>query len=242
MRVPIWLMALLAVWGLALHGALAAALLYPDAIWRRWHRVWPGRAEETVSPFRRNTMALQARLDLTVQPRAVWVFGDSHVQAMDIGRIAERAVNLGIGEDTVPGLLSRIGTHPALPGAAGVVLAVGINDLAFRGPEAIAASYADLLARLPAGMPAVIGAVLPVNERVRPGGLNARIGRLNAALADLCRARPHCRFADAGPRLRDATGAPDPQMYLADGLHLSAEGYRRWIEVLGPAVREGIPP
>ncbi len=242
MRVPIWLMALLAVWGLALHGALAAALLYPDAIWRRWHRVWPGRAEETVSPFRRNTMALQARLDLTVQPRAVWVFGDSHVQAMDIGRIAERAVNLGIGEDTVPGLLSRIGAHPALPTAAGVVLAIGINDFAFRDPEEIAASYAVLLARLPAAMPVVVSAVLPVSEHARPGGFNARIGRLNAALATLCRARPTCRFADAGPLLRDATGAPDPQMYLADGLHLSAEGYRRWIEVLGPAVREGIPP
>jgi hypothetical protein len=131
----------------ALHAALVAALFRPDAVWYRIHLIWPRQRIETVSEFRRITMAMQGMLDLTARQAAVWFFGDSIIQMMDTGRVTERAINLGIGEDTVTGVLVRAGDHPALASAAGIVLAIGTNDLQYRSPDDTAQNYEELLAR-----------------------------------------------------------------------------------------------
>jgi lysophospholipase L1-like esterase len=239
-----WRTGVVLVYLVALHAALAASLLRPDAVWRRLSLIWPWPPTETVSEFRRTTMATQSMLDLTVRPGAVWFFGDSIIQMMDTGRVTDRAINLGIGEDTVAGVLARAGDHSALASAAGIVLAIGINDLWYRSPDESARGYEALLTRLPRDKPVIASAVLPVNERARPNvltGRNERIGRLNLSIARLCMARGNCRFVDAGPSLVDETGNLAPAMGLADGIHLSREGYRRLIDSLIAPVRDWIP-
>ena len=235
---------LLLIYLIALHAALVAALFWPDGVWRRLHLIWPMQPAESVSPFRAGTRAMQRAIDFSARPGAIWFFGDSIVQQMDTGRVTPRTINLGIGEDTINGVLNRIGDHPALPAAGGIVVAVGINDMRFHAPEDAARSYGQLLARLPSAIPIVVSAVLPVDERAsrfQLAGWNARIHSLNTAIAELCAARPGCTFADAGPAVADATGNLGRSMHVGDGVHLSKDGYDRLIDVLRQAINQRMP-
>jgi lysophospholipase L1-like esterase len=225
----------------ALHAALVLTLFQPEAVWRRINQVWPSPSGETVSAFRRSTRIIQRTIDITVRPNAVWFFGDSIIQMMDTGRITERAINLGIGEDTVTGVLARVGDHPALSGAVGIVLAIGTNDLAWRTASETAKEYERLLAVLPPEVPVIVSAVLLVDERVRARqleGRNAKIAVLNAGITRLCAARGRCYYVDAGPALVDETGNLAPKMHRGDGLHLSQAGYRTLIDTLITPVRD----
>lgn len=241
MKARTGLQAIVLAYVVLLHLALVVTLCWPDAVWRRIHALWPPRGE-TISEFRRGMMATQGGIDATARPNAVWFFGDSIIHMLDTGRVTERALNLGIGEDTVSGVLLRIGDHPALPTAAGIVLAIGTNDLRFRSPEEAAQDYGSVLTRSPAEVPVIASAVLPVDERLPDlAGRNARIKRLNAAIARLCAARSRCTFVDAGPDMVDATGNLAPDLHVGDGLHLSRAGYRILIDTLIPPVRDRLP-
>jgi lysophospholipase L1-like esterase len=228
----------------ALHLAFAVALIRPEAVSRRIHLLWPGPPAETISPFRLGMVEMQKRLDLTVRPGAIWFFGDSIIQMMDVGRVTTRAINLGIGEDTIGGVASRITDHPALADAGGIVIAVGVNDFWFRSATDAARGYARLLDRLPPGKPIIASAVLPVDERAGRAGLtgrNIQINSLNASISALCASHPACRFVDAGPSLADATGNLAASMHVGDGIHLNGLGYLRLIDTLRAAICDRMP-
>ena len=243
MKAGPWRRAAVLIYVAALHLLVVAALLRPEAIWRRIHWLWPP-TEDTVSDFRRNTMLMQSTIDLTARPNAVWFFGDSIIHGLDTARVTERALNLGIGEDTVTGVLSRIGEHPALTQAAGIVLAVGVNDLIWRPAKAVARDYETLLSRTPAGIPVIVSAVLPVDERLGGQtwrGRNVRIKQFNAMLARLCASQSNCAYVDAGAVLSDTAGNLTRENHRGDGLHLSRAGYDILIEMMAPRVRERMP-
>jgi lysophospholipase L1-like esterase len=233
----------LAAYLLGLHAALGLLVLRPDLAARLRDRIWPNPEVEVASAFRQGTAAMQRTIGFTARPGAVWFFGDSIIHAMDTARITPRALNLGIGEDTVAGVWQRVTEHPTLPTAAGVVIAVGTNDVQYRTPEAAGQFYAALLARLPPALPVVASAVLPVDETARPQlvGRNAAIQRLNALIARACTLHPACLFADAGPRLTDAAGNLAREHHRGDGLHLSPRGYHHLIETLAAAVQARMP-
>lgn len=234
---------LLATYLLGLHAAIGLFVLRPDLAARLRDRIWPSSADEVPSAFRQGTAAMQRTLDFTARPGAVWFFGDSIIHSLDTARVTLRALNLGIGEDTIAGVNQRVGAHPALSGAAGVVIAVGTNDLLYRAPEAAGQIYAALLARLPPSLPVIASAVLPVDETARPQlvGRNAVIRRLNADIAGACGRHPACLFADAGPLLADSAGNLAARNHRGDGLHLSAAGYQYLIDTLAAAVRRRMP-
>ena len=165
------------------------------------------------------------------------VLGDSHVQGLAVHRLHPRAVNLGIGRDTTAGVIQRLPRYGPLSRAAAMVLAIGLNDLEFLNEQETAAGVADILRALPAGLPVVCSAVLPVAADA-PGRENyaARITELNRRIQAVCAADSRCRFVDAGPRLVDESAALAPEYHVGDGVHLSPRGAELWIELL----REGL--
>lgn len=58
--------------------------------------------------------------------------------------------------------------------------------------------------------------------------------RLQAWAAD----RKWVRYVDSTSYLADESGMPRPEYFVADLIHLNAEGYARWREILEPVVRE----
>ena len=248
-RRPVVIAAVL--WGLLVHALLAGLLLRTDALERIGRRLGHPPPEPEITALYREMVAYHARGDAGVPDGAVIVLGDSHVQGLAVTAIAPGAVNYGIGMDTTWGLLQRLPQHAGSLGRArAIVLAIGVNDLLRTGRDdaAIRQLRARLVAALPADVPLLIGALLPVDaSRLRqPAGLNARIDALNATLAADAEAwrRQGRRVAvvDAGPALRDATGGLAPAWHLGDGLHLNAAGNAIWAAALRRGLDALAPP
>ncbi|ACY14750.1 GDSL-type esterase/lipase family protein [Haliangium ochraceum] len=217
---------------LLVHLALAALLLWPGLALRVHQRV--GAAEPPQRVFAERLRRHHQRLLANVAPGAVLFLGSSSIQGLDVGAVAERAVNLGIGGDTVPGLSARWPQRVAREARA-LVVAVGFNDLRDAPAERVAGSFAALLARAPSEVPLVISGPQPLAPALaaeRPE-LSARIAELNRHYQRLCAARARCRYLDTPAVL---AACPGGAVHEPDGVHLSARGYACWTSALRRAL------
>ena len=182
------------------------------------------------------------RMDGNVPDHAVVFIGDSLTQGLCVDAVATPSVNYGIGSDTSVGVLRRLPKYRSLERASIVVIAIGINDMTYRDNEAILENYSQILEALPRSAHVIVSAVLPVDEtRMGTGnqrkGTNDRVRSLNVALAALCQKQPdRCLFVDVGAKLVDQTGKLDAALSDPDGVHLTSEGNKVWIEGLKKAV------
>ncbi|WP_375418419.1 SGNH/GDSL hydrolase family protein [uncultured Hymenobacter sp.] len=67
--------------------------------------------------------------------------------------------------------------------------------------------------------------------------LYPRMQEANALIRHYIAAHPQLlRFADVGPPMLGADGRPRPELFEADGLHMTRAGYAVWTRVVGPYV------
>ena len=137
---------------------------------------------------------------------------------------AHRVRNRGIAGETVQGLLARLPEVTAGQAPDLVLIMSGTNNLAredygFPGP------YEAVLAGLQTAFPAAILVVNSLLPSRFPWLAEEAIPRLNQALAALA-ARRGARFLNA--YIPFAAAPPEPALFQADGVHLSAAGYELW--------------
>jgi len=116
-----------------------------------------------------------------------------------------------------------------------VVIYAGENDLqAGKSPEAVAADFRALHARLRAALPAVRLLYLSIKLSPARAAIAPAVRRANALLATACADLPGCTFVDVAAPLLDAHGAPRAEFFRADRLHLTPAGYAAWVATLRP--------
>ena len=176
------------------------------------------------------------------QDRGAVVFlGDSITQgwrALDETFPGMKAANRGIGSDTSRRLLVRLQEDVLDLDPRGVVLLIGINDLAAGVPPADVADnirlLVDAIRRHNPKTPVILCHVMPWKKE--PGRYPERIQRLNALISGIAVGRPGVFVCDTWPGLATPAGAARPDLF-PDGLHLNAEGYKAWAASLRPALR-----
>jgi lysophospholipase L1-like esterase len=195
----------------------------------------PGRAAPSGDMASRSSLITHhLRLDGNVPSGALLFFGSSSIQGLAVGELAGRAVNFGIGGETIPQLMERLPRYRSLSEARGIVLAIGYNDLVRLPSEAALERYAALLELLPSATPLVLSGVQP--GRREPA--RQRAASFNSGVAALCAARPGCVFVDLAAALEAKAGG---ELYEADGIHLSAAGYSIWKQRIADALgRAGV--
>ena len=167
---------------------------------------------------------------------AVALFGDSIAHGLAEFEVSPVAVNFGLGGDTVAGVTGRLRAASADDSASAVVVHVGTNDLARRGADEVAREWASLLDAVPAGVPVVASAVLPVDSDARgpEGGRNGRAAAFNELARAACERRPGCTFVPS------PFSAPlSRRFHVGDGLHLNRAGSARLARALAEAVEAG---
>ncbi len=152
--------------------------------------------------------------------------------------------NRGISGDTYQGVLMRLA--PITQGRpAKIFLLIGINN--FGGGhsiDSIASGVTQIIARIRQDSPSTrlyLQSILPVNDEfLQFHGHTSRwheIPALNAALREVADTM-QVPFIDIYSALVDpATGKMAPQ-YTNDGLHLLADGYLKWAELLTPYITD----
>ncbi len=146
-------------------------------------------------------------------------------------------VNRGFGGATMRDVLHFAGRIVSPYRPRGVVLGAGENDLeSWRGRTAddVAADASLFAERMERMMPGLWLYVLNVKASPARAETHDEGRRLNALLDALCRSRPRRRLVDVAGAMLGADGRARRELFLDDGLHLSAEGYAVWASVLRP--------
>ena len=215
--------------GILTIGIILAVLLCFDAT----------RSASPQSYFVQSTHTFYKRLDEQLSPKSVLFVGDSMVQGLAVSEISEKAINFGIGTDTVSGVRTRLEEYKSKNSSECLFISVGINDLLQRHSVASTLQeFTNLFRSLSKHPKVLIGEILPVRslspklERV-----NGEISALNSMLAqeienydNVLLVKQYDIFLERGNELSDA-------YHIGDGLHLNAAGNRRWIDHLKQQLR-----
>ncbi len=222
-----------------LHLALALCFVEGSSLsWLHRHVLGHQHQREEFTAYYKKMLQYHLRMDGNVADDSVIFIGDSLTQSLCVSAVANPAVNYGIGHDTTVGVLERLPQYSSLARASVIVIEIGTNDITRRRDEETMANFERIGRSLPAGIPAVFSAILPVNDttRVDLRGRNARARELNAYLRRYCQLSDRFVFVDAGPALMDQDGRLSARFHDGDGIHLNADGNAVWIA----ALRRGI--
>ena len=173
-------------------------------------------------------------------------FGDSITQWWGGADFKKRygalgAVDFGIGGDKTQNLLWRIqnGEMDGITPKVAVVL-IGTNNLGSASADKIAEGITLVVKAIREKSPQTKVLLLGIFPR----GWNAnelkwyqsKIQKINGTLAKLGDGKD-VRFADLGPQMLEPDGTLSRTVFK-DGLHPSAEGYKRWAEAMQPLLDE----
>jgi lysophospholipase L1-like esterase len=165
---------------------------------------------------------------LMKEHRGVVMLGDSHTWTL--GQ-ADGGFNRGASGTSVADVQAAMPADIAK--APAILLMIGTNDI-WRGTTTGLPERLDHLAEtLPEGVPLIWSGIPPGNDfRLDLEEVRAA----NRVIQALCAARPWCAYVDTWALLADDQGRPIDGLFVADGVHLSAEGYRQWLGALDAAL------
>jgi len=174
------------------------------------------------------------RMDGNILDGSAIFIGDSLTQGLNVSSIAMPAVNYGIGGDTTFGVLQRLTNYQSLSKASVIIVTIGINDFNLRSNTEMLENYKQIFQRLPANVPVIINALLPVNENGHHWlkGFNHRIIALNMQLQALTSHYNNFVFLNISSHLVDPSGHLKPEFHSGDGLHLNSKANAVWIHLL----------
>lgn len=148
------------------------------------------------------------------------------------------AINRGFGGSTIYDSITffdRI-IEPYEPKA--IVVYAGDNDVA-KGlsVDEVVADYLTLSGMVDARLPNTPLIYIAIKPSLKRWEMWPDMKAVNDRIAAICAEDPNdtLYFADiAAPMLDTADGAPNPGLFLKDGLHLNPEGYKVWKGVVDP--------
>ena len=186
----------------------------------------------------------------------VVLFGDSDIarwrDAEDEPSLRELAGGAGVARVGVDGATMKdvAAFAPALVRdyePAAVVVCAGENDLAGGGApldvlvgfrRTVGACRAADAARAAAIPVAFLSTKLEPSTAAELGGA---YGEANRLVREWAESQEQVAYIDTFARFCDGEGRPDPRYFAEDGLHLSREGYRAWVDLVAVGVRALIP-
>lgn len=200
-------------------------------------------AQSSASEIDRWEGAVQQRLaGVSPTPGAILCVGSSQMSewktvSSDLAPLT--VYNLGIGGSTMKvaaDLFVKRLVIPFKPRA--VILYEGSNDIA-KGvtPDEFIECFKDVHRQIHTGLPDARLYVLAIVPS--PGRRFKKwetIQQANKMLKAECAKEPWMKFLDTTSPLIGADGQPRPECFIPGDIHLSAEGYKVWTSVIGPAV------
>ena len=116
-----------------------------------------------------------------------------------------------------------------------VVLYAGDNDLAAgKSPEAVRDDYKQFVAKVRPKLPDAKIVFVAIKPSPSRWALADKSRTANRLIIEAMRDDPKQVFVDVWPAMLGPDGTPRPELFVADKLHLSAEGYRIWAALVKP--------
>lgn len=202
--------------------------------------LWYGHLHQFATQYYQNQLIHFSTLQQqTLPPGYLLVYGDSLAQGLGGQALGVPVVNHGIGHARLSTVNRQLAANPGLAQAGAILLSVGINDVLYGRPSAVAEGYQQLAGQLPGGVPVWVQLLLPVDEQaLERSGVNAAIASVNAELRALCAWADNWQCLAPSPALITAQGQLAARYHSGDGLHLNALGNAVWLDALADAVSQ----
>lgn len=115
-----------------------------------------------------------------------------------------------------------------------VVLYAGTNDIhAGKSPEQVFADFQAFVEKIHAKLPKTeIAYISNAGNPARWAEVD-RVKAANALIESYVKDQPGLKFINVFPRMLGSDGLPRPEIFGADRLHMNAEGYKLWTEIVG---------
>jgi lysophospholipase L1-like esterase len=114
-----------------------------------------------------------------------------------------------------------------------LLLYAGDNDLGDgRSVEYVLARFRSLAAKVADSLGAIPFGFVSVKPSPARSAITGRIRRFNGLVREEIEAGPSGYYVDVFSAMLDESGAPRPELFLDDGLHLNRAGYRLWAGIL----------
>ena len=116
-----------------------------------------------------------------------------------------------------------------------LLLYEGDNDLASgKTPETVEREFREMVARVHAALPATKIVFVGIKPSFRRWNLIESIREANARVRTITESNDSLVYIDVDAPLLGDDGEPRRDLFVDDGLHLSAAGYAVWTELVGP--------
>ena len=198
--------------------------------------VQPAEAER-FAKWEKEVAAIEKRFkDAAPKPGGVMFVGSSSIRLWDLEKSfpGKGYLNAGFG-----GSESRDCTHfvprlvtPFAP--ATIVFYAGDNDIATgRKPEQVAADFKAFCAAVHKDLPKCRVLYIPVKPSVARWAKFDVQKKANALVKEYCGG---ANYIDTVPAMLGPDGKPSPDLFVKDGLHMSAAGYEKWSVLVKAAI------
>jgi len=120
-----------------------------------------------------------------------------------------------------------------------IFLRAGGNDLAAgKSPEQVFEDFKEFVATVHAKLPDTDIAYISLNPSIARWKQADKEKALNSMVEEFVRQTPHLKYIETYPMVLGPDGKPRPELFIADKLHFSAEGYKLLREVVRPFLPE----
>jgi len=118
-----------------------------------------------------------------------------------------------------------------------VFLRAGGNDLhAGKSPEQVFADFKDFVAKVHAKLPRTEIVFIGLSPTIARWSETEQTRTLNGLVEQYARRTPRVKYIEAFAITLGPNGQPRPELFVADQLHFSAEGYKLLVERVRPFV------
>lgn len=125
-----------------------------------------------------------------------------------------------------------------------IVMYAGDNDIAEGdAPARVLAEFKAFAARIRHALPEVVIVYISIKPSLDRWAMWPRMHAANELIAAWARNQSRVIFVDVSKTMLDAHGMPRPELFRADGLHMTTAGYAIWVSALKPVLaRYGFSP
>ena len=163
--------------------------------------------------------------------------GSSSIRRWDLGKSFPDlgAINRGFGGSQIEDSI-RYADRILLPlEPKTIVLYAGDNDInSGKSADRVVADFEAFAAKLHGALPKTRILFIGVKPSIKRWHLIETIREANARIERLCDADERLVFIDVDAAMLGPDGKPRPELFVEDGLHLTALGYAVWTQILKP--------
>lgn len=175
--------------------------------------------------------------------QAILFIGSSSIRGWDLGEYFpdDPVLNRGFGGSELADsayFADRI-IFPYEPRA--IVLYAGDNDIANgKSPERVFEDFKAFVAKVHERLPRTPVLFVAIKPSIRRWGLVEDMRWANRLIAEYAQRHPLLHYVDIDTPMIGDDGRPRPELFVEDGLHLSATGYRLWTGKLKPVLEQAL--